>query len=136
MPAQGQAESGAGGAQGGAAPMMGNPAEKKLSLTEAVAQAPKEDPSLVPAMQKYQAAQRALQKSPNDPAAKKAYVGATYQYAHDIEYGDKLSPMIRYRASLKLYRDALNVDPNHAPSLQEKNQIEEIYRTMPGGIPK
>ena len=42
----------------------------------------------------------------------------------------------QYRAALALYRKALAVDPKHKPSLDEKQKIDDIYKGMPGGIPK
>lgn len=111
--------------------------EKKPTLAQALAEAPKLDPSLKPLAQQYAKVEADLKSHPNDPAVKQAFVNVAYTYAHSIEYGsDKLEPMVKYRASLLLYRKALAVDPNHAPSLHEKDLIESIYRTMPGGIPQ
>lgn len=121
-----------------AAPSAAAPSEeKKPTLSQALAEAPVDDPSLKPLAQKYAQAEAALKAHPNDPNVKKAYVNAAYNYAHAIEYvSDKLEPMIKYRAALLLYRKALAVDPTNAPSEREKDQIEAIYRTMPGGIPQ
>ncbi|WP_156412880.1 hypothetical protein [Chthonomonas calidirosea] len=111
--------------------------EKKPTLSQALAEAPMDDPSLKPLVQKYAQAEAALKAHPNDANAKKAYVNAAYNYAHTIEYvSDKLEPVIKYRAALLLYRKALAVDPNNAPCEREKDQIEAIYRTMPGGVPQ
>lgn len=112
------------------------PAAAPSSLDEALKQAPKLDAKLVPLDKAYATAATKLKKSPKDAAAKKAYVTAAYTYGSAAEYSETLSPKIRYRAALLLYRKALAVDPKHKESLAEKQKIEDIYKGMPGGIPK
>ncbi len=112
------------------------PSAAPSSLDESLKQAPKLDAKLVPLDKAFTAAAAKLKKSPKDAAAKKAYVTAAYTYGSAAEYSDTLSPRIRYRAALLLYRKALAVDPKHKESLAEKQKIEDIYKTMPGGIPK
>lgn len=124
------------GAMTGAPPMAGGAGSPTISLAEAAVQAPKLDPSLAPLEKSYLSASEALKKSPTDAAVKKSYVQAAYSFGHGAEYSEKLDNKVKYRAALKLYRDALKVDPTDAASLKEKNQIEDIYRSMPGGIPK
>jgi hypothetical protein len=65
-------------------------------------------------------------------------VDATYKYANTIltQPQGQMSPPVQYRAALALYRRVLAVDPKHEPSLKEKRTIEDIYKTMPGGVPK
>jgi hypothetical protein len=118
----------------GGAPMMGG-GGKPPTLAEAAAQAPKDDKSLAPLAAAYAKAEAGLKKAPKDAGAKKAFVEAAYTYGHAAEYSDTLGPRVKYRSALYLYRKALGVDPQHAPSLKEKEQIEQIYAGMPGGVP-
>ncbi len=124
-------------AQGGppGAPFAGG---KRVTTEEALKQAPKDDPSLAPLDKAYMAAAASLKKSPKDAKAKKAYVEAAYKYGKTCEdnVSGKLSRPVQYRAALALYRKALAVDPKHKPSIDEKLKIEDIYKSMPGGVPK
>lgn len=117
-----------------AAPFAGGP---NLTLEQALQKVAKLDKSLVPLENAMNAAHARLKKSPKDPAAKKSYVEATYKYGHTVMMDrGKLPPKIQYRAALALYRRALNVDPHHQPSLDDKKTIEDIYRSMGMSIPK
>lgn len=122
-------------AQGGAPPFAGG---KPMTTEKALAQAPKDDPSLLPYLKAMTVAATALKKGSKDPKAKKAYVEATYRYGKACEdnASGKLSRPVQYRAALALYRRVLAVDPKHKPSLEEKKKIDDIYAGMPGGIPK
>jgi len=122
-------------AQGGAPPFAG---AKSMTTAQALAEAPKDDPTLAPLAKAFTAAEAALKKSPKDAKAKKAYVEAAYKYGKTAEdnASGKLSRPVQYRAALALYRKALAVDPKHQPSLDEKKKIDDIYKGMPGGIPK
>lgn len=130
MPLAAQAQGGA-----GAPPFAG---AKPMTTEQALAQAPKDDPSLAPYLKAMTAAAGALKKGSKDPKAKKAYVEATYKYGKACEdnASGKLSRPVQYRAALALYRRALAIDPKHKPSLDEKKKIDDIYAGMPGGIPK
>ena len=122
-------------AQGGAPPFAG---AKSMTTEAALAQAPKLDPTLAPLDKAFTAAAAALKKSPKDAKAKQAYVDAAYKYGKTAEdnANNKLPRPIQYRAALALYRKALAVDPKHKLSLDEKQKIDDIYKGMPGGIPK
>ncbi len=121
-------------AQGGAPPFAG----KSMTTEAALKEAPKDDPTLAPLDKAFTAAAAALKKSPKDAKVKKAYVEAAYKYGKTCEdnANNKLSRPVQYRAALALYRKALAVDPKHQPSLDEKKKIDDIYASMPGGIPK
>ncbi|MCW3054145.1 MAG: hypothetical protein JWN14_3315 [Chthonomonadales bacterium] len=122
-------------AQGGAPPFAGG---KPMTTEAALKEAPKDDPTLAPLEKAFTAAAAALKKSPKDAKVKKAYVEAAYKYGKTAEdnANNKLSRPVQYRAALALYRKALAVDPKHKPSLDEKQKIDDIYKGMPGGIPK
>jgi hypothetical protein len=122
-------------AQGGAPPFAG---AKSMTTDAALKQAPKDDPGLAPLDKAFYAAAAALKKSPKDAKVKKAYVETAFKYGKTCEdnASGKLSRPVQYRAALALYRKALAVDPKHKPSLDEKQKIDDIYKTMPGGVPK
>lgn len=121
-------------AQGGPPPFAG---AAKITIAEAMRQAPKADPALVPYEKKMLAAEAQLKKNPKNPAAKKAYVEAAYAYGHAtmLDRG-KLTPPVQYRAALGLYNKALAVDPGHKPSRSDKELIEGIYKQMGMPVPK
>jgi hypothetical protein len=124
-------------AQGqGGAPVAPYAGGKQMTTEEALKQAPKVDPSLVPLDKKFSAAAADLKKNPKDTKVKKAYVDAAYNYGHAAMMHGQQSPKVMYRASLALYRKALAVDPKHKPSLDDKNTIESIYKSMGMPIPK
>lgn len=108
----------------------------KITTEQALKEAPKADSTLAPLDKAFKAAEAKLKKSPKDAKAKKAYVDACYKYGHQAMANGSKSPKILYRASLALYRRALKVDPKHQPSLDDKKLIEDIYQSMPGGVPK
>lgn len=114
------------------------PASNKMTCEEALKIVPQQDPGLVPLEKSWKEALAKLNKSPKDAKVKAAYVETTYKYGHTIlmEPQGKVRPAIQYRAALALYRRALAVDPKHKPSLEDKAQIEAVYKTLPGGIPK
>jgi|GEM_PF-2461820 len=124
----------AAGAQGGAPPFAG----KKITCEDALKQAPKDDPDLVPLAKSLADADAKLKKSPKNPAAQKVYVDSAFKYGDALMHlaQGKLTPPVQYRAALALFRKALAVDPKHKGSLSEKQAIDDIYRGMPGGIPK
>jgi tetratricopeptide (TPR) repeat protein len=109
----------------------------KMTLAEALKQAPKLDPALVPLDKAFNAAEARLKKSPKDAAAKKAYVEAAYKYGKAAEDNNnsKLPPPVQYRAALALYNKALKVDPKHQPSLTEKQKIVDVYKSMGRPVP-
>lgn len=116
-------------------PPIGKPAPKMTS-EQALKEATKADASLATLDKAFKEAETKLKKSPKDAKAKKAYVDACYKYGHQAMTNGNKSPKILYRAALALYRRALKVDPKHQPSLDDKKLIEDIYQTMPGGVPK
>ena len=120
---------------------QGNPAApfaggKTVTLAEAVKLAPQQDKSLAPLAKAADAAEAKLKKLPKDAVVKKAYVEAAFNFGKGAEYSSVLGAKVKYRAALAMYRKALAVDPKHEPSLKEKKQIDDIYKDMPGGIPK
>ena len=121
-------------AQPPSAPFAGGP---KITCEEALVQAPKLDKGLAPLDKAFHTADVAFKKKPKDAKLKKTFIEATYKYGHTILYDEALSnPKVKYRASLAAFRRVLAVDSKHVGSLADKKKIEDIYATMPGGIPK
>ena len=93
-----------------------------------------------PEVTKLEAAAAKLEKDikakPKDAKLKIKAAEAYFQAGYACEYSKVLAPRPRYRGALKLYRKCLALNPNHAKAAAEKKQIEDIYSTMPGGIPK
>ncbi len=108
----------------------------KMTVEQALQQAVKADATLAPLEKTFKTAEAEMKKKPKDAKAKKAYVEACYQYGHTAMVNGSKQPRILYRASLALLRRALKVDPKHEPSQKDKQLIEDIYKTMPGGIPQ
>lgn len=80
--------------------------------------------------------EKAYEKNPKDEATKKKLVQATYDLGFKIEMDNSLQPFIKYRQALKLFRRALEIDPEHKDSIAQKEQIENIYRSMGRPVPE
>jgi tetratricopeptide (TPR) repeat protein len=80
--------------------------------------------------------EKAYEKNPNDAETKKKLVQATYDLGRKIEYDDALPPFVKYPQALSLFTQALELDPTHKEALAEKEQIENIYRSMNKPIPQ
>jgi hypothetical protein len=113
------------GAPGGAPSMA-----QGAGAAEAAAQA---HPDLAKKVSDLKAA---YDKNPRDAATKKQLAAAAYTYGHTVMTDEQLSPRVKYRAALKQFRLALQVDPSHAKASQEKKMIEDIYRQMGRPIPE
>jgi hypothetical protein len=116
-----------GGTSGGNSAMK---AEDALKIVTTV------DTDLVPLQKTMQQTESAYKKSPDDGKLKAAYVEATYTFGHAAMSDGQKDPRIMYRAALALYRRALAVDPSHQPSLDDKNMIESIYKSMGRPVPE
>lgn len=108
---------------------------KKPSLAQALAEVPKDDPSLKPLDTAYKSAAAALQASPTSSVLMKQFTNAAYAYGSKIEYGSSLGTVVRYRASLYVYQAALKVNPNDAKCKKEADQIIAIYQEMGEQVP-
>lgn len=95
------------------------------------------DPAAIKLAAHAAALEKKLKAHPKDAKLRSETAEAYYKAGFAYEYSKKeLTPRTRYRTALKLYRKAVEFNPHHAQALKEKKQIEDIYRTMPGGIPK
>jgi tetratricopeptide (TPR) repeat protein len=66
----------------------------------------------------------------------KAYVEATVAYGNLVMTSPALTPKEKYPKALALFREALKVDPKNKVALENKNMIEQIYKSMGRPIPK
>jgi len=81
----------------------------------------------------YDAAKAAYGK---DPKTKDAYVQATIKLATDTMGSNSLESKVKYPAALRLYREALKVDPTNKDAMDYKNLIEGIYKQMGRPVPQ
>lgn len=75
-------------------------------------------------------------KAATDAKAKKKYVDATVKYATATMLSNALDAKVKYREALRLYREALKVDPSNTEAGQNKELIEGIYKQMGRPIPE
>jgi len=82
-----------------------------------------------------EAAKGAFDKASGDAAAKKAYVDATVKLATETMLDPDLLPKDKYPKALKLYREALKVDPANEEAKVNSQQIIDIYKSMGRPVP-
>ena len=113
------------------------PGGTKITVEEALAGVPKSDPKYKDFAKRLAEAEATLKEKPDDADAKKAFVEVAYEYGHDVMAGtNELTPAVKYRAALALYRRALKVDAAHQPSLDDLKSIEDVYTQMGRPIPQ
>lgn len=83
-----------------------------------------------------QAAKAAYLKSPKDAKKKKAYVDATLVLANNTQASIALSSKDKYPKALRLFREAIKVDPKNKEAIQGRDTIESIYKSLGRPIPK
>lgn len=96
----------------------------------------KEKAKLAKLEKAYLAAKSAFGKDKKNAAKKKAYVQATVAYGTATMNSPALAPKDKYPKALRLYREALAIDPKNAEAKENKATIEGIYRSMGRPIPK
>lgn len=95
------------------------------------------DPAVEKLVANAQKLEKQLKAKPKDAKLKAKTADAWYQAGYALEYSNAgLSPRVRYRGALVHYRRAVALNPGHKKAATELKQIEDIYRSMPGGIPK
>ncbi len=80
-------------------------------------------------------AKAAYLKSKNNVKVKKKYVAATVKLGTASMESEALDRKVKYAKALRLYREALKADPNNAEAKNNKQLIEDIYRSMHRPIP-
>ena len=84
----------------------------------------------------YEKAKADYTKKPTDEKLKAAYVKATVDYATGTMYANSLDPKQKYPGALRLYREALKVDPSNQDASHNKDMIEGIYKQLGRPIPQ
>lgn len=84
----------------------------------------------------YSATKMAWTKDKNNVPKRKSYVKATVSLGTIVMTSPLLGPKAKYPRALKLYREALRLDPKNKEALQNKRMIEDIYRSMNRPIPQ
>lgn len=84
----------------------------------------------------YVAAKAKYTKQPKNANLKRNYVEATVAYGNAMMTSPALSAKVKYPGALRLYREALKLDPKHKVALANKKTIEDIYKGMGREIPK
>ncbi|MFZ4508137.1 MAG: hypothetical protein ACOYON_10640 [Fimbriimonas sp.] len=84
----------------------------------------------------YVAAKASYTKKPKDAKLKKAYIEATVKFGTATMTNASLSPREKYAPALRLYREALKLDPTNKEAANNKKMIEDIYVQMGRPIPK
>lgn len=83
----------------------------------------------------YTSTKSAVTKSKSDKTLK-AYTAAALAYADAVMYAGSLPPKDKYPKSLKVYREVLTFDPKNKKAKENKDMIEQIYKSMGRPIPK
>ena len=108
-----------------------------LLVAPAAAQDLKADKAQLAKVEKqYVAAKAAFTKKPKDAKLKKAYVDATVKFGTATMTSNALPPRSKYPGALKLYREALKVDPKNDEAKNNAAMIEAIYKQMGRPVPK
>lgn len=63
------------------------------------------------------------------------YVTKTVQYATQVMTSPELESKVKYPKALKLYREALKVDPKNETAIENRDMIEGIYKSLNKPIP-
>ncbi len=67
---------------------------------------------------------------------KKTAIDKQMAAANYLMFEANLSPKKKYRPALKRYRRVLELDPNNKEAQENKQQIEDIYKSMGMEIPE
>ncbi len=84
----------------------------------------------------YETAKAQYKKKPKDQKLKATYVKATVTLGTMTMNSPDLGPKDKYPGALRLYREALALDPKNKEALANKKMIEDIYKSMGRPIPK
>lgn len=84
----------------------------------------------------YTKTKAAFAKKPTDKKLKAAFVKATVVYGHESMTSPDLDARVKYRKALRLYREALKLDPKNPVAKQEHDLIVSIYKQMGRPVPK
>lgn len=88
------------------------------------------------AAKEFSSAKTAYHKHPKSASAKKRFVEAGVKYGHMSMTAPDLSPKVKYRQALRIYREVLKVDPKNPVAKPESDLIISIYKSMGRPVPK
>ncbi len=94
-----------------------------------------EKAKLVKLEKSYRDSKAKYVKTPKDEKVKKAYVDATVQFGTATMTAESLDRKVKYVGALRLYREALKIDPKNKEAKANKEMIESIYKSMGRPIP-
>lgn len=84
----------------------------------------------------YLSAKAALGKKPKDKKVKDQFVTAGVKYGHESMVSPDLPPRLKYRQTLRIYREVLKVDPKNPVAKKESDMIIAIYKQMGRPVPQ
>lgn len=84
----------------------------------------------------YTAAKSAYTKQPRNAELKKRYVAATVALGTATMNSPILAPKEKYPKALRLYREALKIDPKNKEARENHDVIVHIYKSMGRPVPK
>jgi tetratricopeptide (TPR) repeat protein len=97
---------------------------------------PEETKQLATLKEEHDNTKAAYEKNKSDDKVKKEYVDATVAYATATMLAESLPAKQKYPDALRLYREALEVDPKNETAIDNKKMIEDIYNSMGRPIPE
>lgn len=97
---------------------------------------PEETKQLVTLKEEHDNTKTAYEKNKADDKAKKEYVDATVAFATATMLAESLPAKQKYPDALRLYREALEIDPKNEAAIDNKKMIEDIYKSMNRPVPE
>jgi hypothetical protein len=94
------------------------------------------DPAVDKLVTAAKAAGMKSKAAPGNSALRAAAGEAYYKAGHEMMVSAKLNRKVKYRGALRLFREALRVDPAQRQAAGEKQLLEDIYRSMGRPIPR
>ncbi len=111
------------------------PANQQASVAP-TQDAPVTDKLLAKDKQEYELAKLGYAKDPASKTAKDTYVFTTVRYGlAKMDPGNSEDSKVKYPDALRLFREALKVDPANADAQKNEDLIESIYKQMKRPIP-
>lgn len=96
----------------------------------------KDEKLLAQAKALYTSSKAAYTKKPKDAKLRKGYIDATISYGTISMNSPVMTPKQKYPQALRLYREALKLDPKNEIALNNKKMIESIYKSMNRPVPQ
>ena len=84
----------------------------------------------------YKAAKLALSKKPKDEKTKKAFAEAATRFGHESMVSPTLTPKVKYRQALRIYREVLKLYRTYPVAREEFDLMVKIYKQMGRPVPQ